>query len=92
MGHPRIFINLDKEGPHSCTYWYVLVRLDQVWGMRANVAGPFRCMCCRLRALFNLTVLPSSAVSAMRRTTTTTATDTLPAASTGLSPSDQGLV
>merc|ERR1712080_454424 len=33
-----------------------------------------------------------TAVSAMRRTTTPTATDTLPAASTGLSPSDQGLV
>jgi len=23
LGHPRVFINLDKQGPHMCTYWYV---------------------------------------------------------------------
>ncbi|KAI0724575.1 hypothetical protein C8T65DRAFT_626942 [Cerioporus squamosus] len=24
LGHPKIFINLDKPGPRACGYWYVL--------------------------------------------------------------------
>lgn len=23
LGHPRVFINLDKPGPKACGYWYV---------------------------------------------------------------------
>lgn len=27
LGHPRVFINLDKKGPRSCGYWSVPVLL-----------------------------------------------------------------
>ncbi|KAJ1311726.1 hypothetical protein OPQ81_010197 [Rhizoctonia solani] len=25
LGHPKIFINLDKPGPRACGYWYVCI-------------------------------------------------------------------
>lgn len=29
LGHPKVFINLDKPGPKACNYWFVYFLLSR---------------------------------------------------------------
>lgn len=35
LGHPRVFINLDKPGPKGCPYWYVLSLISLCFRLRS---------------------------------------------------------
>ncbi|GAA5854950.1 hypothetical protein JCM8547_002319 [Rhodosporidiobolus lusitaniae] len=39
LGHPRIFINLDKKGPHGCTYCGIRYEQDHHHHGHGNPAG-----------------------------------------------------
>ena len=44
LGHPRVFVNLDKPGPHACSYWCAHLALGRSASSAAQDLTPNLCL------------------------------------------------